>query len=72
MPKTPRDRSTLTSGQWEHLGSLIGDFLWGQEKFHIFLVEYLLEQGMSNRKIEVLADETFNRLEVGFQRKEKS
>jgi hypothetical protein len=69
----PRDRQALTAGQWEHLGSIIGDYLWDQDRFHAVLTDYLNEQGITNEdKVAVLADETFRRVEAGFARKEKS
>lgn len=68
----PRDKRTLTSGQWEHLGSILGDHLWDQEKTHALIIEYLSEQGITDeRRVAVLADETFRRIEVGFARDKK-
>jgi hypothetical protein len=68
----PRDKRTLTSGQWENLGSILGDYLWDQERTHNILEEYFHECGIPAKRIEVLADETFKRIEAGFARKEKS
>jgi len=63
---------TLTDGQWEHLGSILGDYLWDQEKTHALICEYLNEQGITNeKKIAVIADEVFRRIEVGFKRPNK-
>jgi len=66
-----RDRHTLTDGQWEHLGSIVGDFLWDQDEFHAVLEDFLGEQGISNERMSVFFDDTFRRLEAGFARPKK-
>lgn len=67
----PRDKRTLTAGQWENLGSMLGDYLWDQERTHEILGEYFHECGVPDKRIEVLADETFRRIEAGFARDKK-
>ncbi len=65
----PRDKYTLTSGQWENLGSILSDYLWDREEARSLIDEYLTECGVPTSRTPVLFDEVFQRVEVGFQRK---
>lgn len=68
----PRDKRTLTDGQWEHLGSLICDFIWDKEEIRSLIAEYFDEAGIKNEeRITVLFDETLQRVEAGFARNAK-
>lgn len=67
----PRNKRTLTSGQWENLGSILGDYLWDREEARSLIDKYLTECGIPTDRTVVLFDEVFQRIEVGFQRKGK-
>lgn len=66
-----RNRQTLTSGQWENLGSLIGDYLWDRESAQSLVRNYLEECGIPEDRMQVVADEVLQRVEAGFARPKK-
>lgn len=66
-----RDTRTLTSGQWENLGNILGDYLWDKEEVRYLIDEYLTECGIPVSRTVVLFDEVFRRIEVGFARNTK-
>lgn len=67
----PRNKHTLTASQWKHLGSIIGDFLWDQERAHELVREYFNEQGIPEDRIAELSNELFRRIEAGFKQPNK-